>query len=195
MRTCKLVPATVDYTVRTTPPGYVCGKCQREGVKLWREYSMFLNHQTLVCASCLLEEGQENSERPKFIGQDGKVGDGRMRSDGAGWRIPAIPTQQNDTFWGYSSVPEDGVLWWRRLPLRKGLEEISTYRWECENRAWSFYTNGILRATVVVSPGYFNAGAVDGYEILRDGYDLESIEPSLNKARREVENMYLPYQE
>lgn len=33
----------------------------------------------------------------------------------------AVPTEEGDTFWGYTSVPDDGVKWWDNLPksLRK----------------------------------------------------------------------------
>lgn len=40
----------------------------------------------------------------------------RERTDQIGWRIPAVPTEENDTFWGYTSVPEPGCIWWRNLP-------------------------------------------------------------------------------
>jgi hypothetical protein len=40
----------------------------------------------------------------------------RERTDQIGWRIPAVPTEANDTFWGYTSVPEAGCKWWNRLP-------------------------------------------------------------------------------
>ena len=40
----------------------------------------------------------------------------RERSDQIGWRIPAIPTKENDTYWGYTSVPQEGCDWWYRLP-------------------------------------------------------------------------------
>lgn len=25
-------------------------------------------------------------------------------------------TEEGDTFWGYTSVPSDGVIWWKALP-------------------------------------------------------------------------------
>jgi hypothetical protein len=27
-----------------------------------------------------------------------------------------VPTPDLSTFWGYTSVPEEGVAWWRALP-------------------------------------------------------------------------------
>ena len=40
----------------------------------------------------------------------------RERYDQIGWLVPAVPTEEGDTFWGYTSVPEPGCQWWYRLP-------------------------------------------------------------------------------
>lgn len=45
---------------------------------------------------------------------------GERRTDQIGWRVPAVPTEENDTYWGYSSVPQAGLSWWERLPTRPG---------------------------------------------------------------------------
>ena len=38
----------------------------------------------------------------------------RGKCDVIGWLVPAVPTEDGQTFWGYSSVPEGGVeCWWR----------------------------------------------------------------------------------
>ena len=39
--------------------------------------------------------------------------------DQIGWLVPAIPTPDNETFWGYTSVPSHSVVWWWSVPLRK----------------------------------------------------------------------------
>ncbi len=98
------------------PPEYVCGTCGVGGVKLWREYQTFLSHQTLECCDCAAKsQGKDVS----CIDADGRrLLDDGMRCDQIGWRIPAVPTEEGDTFWGYTSVPEPGVEWWRRLPTR-----------------------------------------------------------------------------
>lgn len=80
---------------------YACGACGATGVRLWRNYQTFLNSQTLTCRSC--------SEKD----QDKVLAPG---TDQIGWRIPAVPTGDRDTFWGYTSVPDDGVKWWDSLP-------------------------------------------------------------------------------
>ncbi len=40
----------------------------------------------------------------------------REKTDQIGWRMPAVPTAENDTYWGYTSVPQAGCDWWHRLP-------------------------------------------------------------------------------
>lgn len=105
----------VNYSSKETPPSYKCGGCGAGGCKLWRDYQCSLDYQTLLCAKCAAEEQKKNISD---IDKDGKRG-GEIpgyRTDQIGWRIPAVPTKRNDTFWGYTSVPRDGVRWWRRLP-------------------------------------------------------------------------------
>lgn len=75
-------------------------------MKLWREYQTFLDHQTLKCQACS-EEEQGRALNPD--------------SDQIGWRVPAVPTDlhaalEDFSFWGYTSVPPDGVKWWNDLP-------------------------------------------------------------------------------
>jgi len=41
----------------------------------------------------------------------------RQRTVQIGWRVPAIPTEDGDTFWGYTSVPQAGCDWWAKLPF------------------------------------------------------------------------------
>lgn len=109
-----------DYGTLKTPKGYRCDKCRASGVKLWRDYNAFLSDQTLRCADCLC---QEKGLDPSKVTPEGKgpcaLLDG-MLTDQLGSRIPAVPTEKDNTYWGYSSVPEAGVVWWKRLPLRKG---------------------------------------------------------------------------
>lgn len=121
----------VDYESSTVPAGYHCGKCGALGIKLWREYNTFLNHQSLLCAGCACAE-QNNGERSFTVASsDGgraivsatytpdKHGMSGPSGDQIGWRIPAVPTADGTTYWGYTSVPDDGVAWWKRLPLRR----------------------------------------------------------------------------
>ena len=120
-------------------PEYKCGQCGIQGVKLWREYQTFLDRQSLLCAACAIKE-QTNDRKSYEIDQDdvGSVtvtthynpttepnlyrifGGSDRGGDQIGWRIPAVPTEEGTTYWGYSAVPEKRVAWWNKLPLRHG---------------------------------------------------------------------------
>lgn len=125
----KIVDSTspVDYATTKTPASYACTTCGRNGVKLWRDYQTFLNHQTLSCVDCacaaqnppidsaLIDE--TGSHDHVFTDNDDKTVN-LGPTDTIGWLVPAVPTAENDTFWGYTSVPQNGCDWWDRLPLR-----------------------------------------------------------------------------
>lgn len=89
------------------PDKYKCVGCDIRGVKLWRQYNTFASHIELLCAECA-----KNSEEKKL---DLTV------SDQIGYLIPAVPTNDgSNTYWGYTSVPQEGVDWWLALPLKEG---------------------------------------------------------------------------
>ena len=104
----------VDYASNGTPPTYVCGTCHASDCKLWRNYQTFLSNQSLYCARCAGKEQDIDVSAMDAEGRRPSRHGGR--TDQIGWLVPAVPTQENDTFWGYSSVPGKGVEWWRRLP-------------------------------------------------------------------------------
>lgn len=111
IRKAKLVDK-FNYTNSTTPENYVCSKCGSTGVKLWRPYGS--THIELMCGFCASE-----SEKIKFstINENGcRYGD-FGETDQIGGFIPAVPTLENDTYWGYTSLPTVGYNWWRSLPL------------------------------------------------------------------------------
>lgn len=107
------------------PESYRCSKCSAHGCKLWRQYQTFANHVELLCAACAVQNQHRAEEHatsvPKSV--DAIDADGRWenargsRGDQIGWLVPAVPTEDK-TFWGYTSVPSDGIAWWRRLPTR-----------------------------------------------------------------------------
>lgn len=119
METANKVPVVkpdepVNYATTKTPSNYVCGCCGATGVKLWREYQTFLNNQSLLCITCSGDEQKKDvssGDAQGFI-QSEVAG----KTDQIGWRIPAVPTKENDTYWGYTSVPPEAVDWWRALP-------------------------------------------------------------------------------
>lgn len=109
-----------SYESGQVPETYVCGKCGNSNVKLWRDYQTFLEHQKLRCAKCITKEHAKKGEKRQFR----KNSDGNNRwsnpqgfpeSDQIGWRVPAVPTEDNTTFWGYTSVPPEGCIWWDNL--------------------------------------------------------------------------------
>ncbi len=87
----------------TTPAGYVCSHCGAMGCKLWRLYQTFLEHQELTCLACT-----EKAENNSTARTDDKTN--------IGWRVAAVPTENGETFWGYTSTPAAGVAWWKALP-------------------------------------------------------------------------------
>ena len=114
----------INYTdTKAAPPSaYRCSTCGAHGCKLWREYQTFLNHQTLACCDCAGKEQQEDvsgiDARGSFTDEDG------VTSVQIGWRVPAVPTEDGTTFWGYCAIPKAGCEWWYRLPTRPFAAEI-----------------------------------------------------------------------
>lgn len=103
----------VDYTSTAVPPTYICHDCDATSCKLWRHYNMFLDHQTLLCVDCA---GKKQGRDVSGMNENGY--EATEQTDQIGNLIPAVPTEENDTFWGYTSVPSEGVEWWRQLPTR-----------------------------------------------------------------------------
>ena len=91
------------YASEMAPIEYKCGDCKAIGVKLWRLYNTFLEHQHLYCMKCACKD--QKKEYPIDF----------AKGDQIGWLIPAVPTEEGDTYWGYTSVPQDGVDWWKGL--------------------------------------------------------------------------------
>ena len=114
----KIIDAEMPFTYASgeTPETYKCQICGQVHVKLWRKGHTFLRHQTLVCASCLSRMHIEGRFVPKVINGHWLRKDGRCNSDQLGIYLPAVPTEENDSFWGYTSVPKAGCDWWHQLP-------------------------------------------------------------------------------
>lgn len=90
---------------------YMCGGCKRSNCKLWREYSTFLDHNTLLCIECM---GKKNGKSYN-VNREGQILYCGTRTDQIDWRVPAVPTDDNKTFWGYTSIPNEGISWWTKL--------------------------------------------------------------------------------
>lgn len=96
--------APIHVPAEPPPLDYRCSKCKAQGVKLWRQYQTFLEHVELLCFTCgLTDQGKSEAET--------------RNTDTIGWLVPAVPTNDG-TFWGYTSVPQERVDWWERLPKR-----------------------------------------------------------------------------
>lgn len=88
------------YESHGVPADYVCGECGAKGCKLWRQYqSTNLDLRCCVCA-----EAQQNKPY-------------NVDNYDIGWYVPAVPTAEGHGYWGYTSVPDEGVEWWKKLPM------------------------------------------------------------------------------
>jgi hypothetical protein len=119
----------VDYNGTVPPVEYRCTSCGVHGCKLWREYTVFLHDDLAVeCVDCA---GKSQKKDVSDVDTDGRINTSCGRSDAIGWRVPAVPTEEGDTYWG--SVPHDGMAWWRRLPNRvESISVRSTDQCECD---------------------------------------------------------------
>lgn len=100
---------------------YLCSNCKVDGVKLWREWNTFADETLLLCADCAVKHEKIEG---RTVGDDGRIPDKHaghlgQKTDQIGLLIPAVPYGDSDTFWGYSSVPDEGVAWWKALPTRR----------------------------------------------------------------------------
>ena len=95
------------------PKEYLCSKCGAHPVKLWREYNRIASVTDLYCLECACKD--QKKEVDAVVNEFGKFKDG----DQIAWLVPAVPTEDGSTYWGYTSVPDPGVYWWKSLPLRK----------------------------------------------------------------------------
>lgn len=85
------------------------------GCKLWREYKTCADDTDLLCCDCAAKsQGKDVST----INEKGLYVSDYGRTDQIGWLVPAVPTEDGTTFWGYTSVPPEGCTWWRQLPTR-----------------------------------------------------------------------------
>ena len=92
---------------------YRCHGCGAAYCKLWREYQTFADNTKLLCAECALKDQKKSGP----IDRDGKRPEKHGGpTDQIGWLVPAVPTADGETYWGYTSVPRAGVTWWKSLP-------------------------------------------------------------------------------
>jgi hypothetical protein len=111
---------TFSYTNPAVPDDYKCGTCGATGCKLWREYQAFM--PSIECCDCA---GKSQGKDVSQINAEGmRPCEGSGLTDSIGWRVPAVPTLDNTGWWGYTSVPQDGVRWWTALPTRSEIRSL-----------------------------------------------------------------------
>ena len=104
-----------SYSKNETSKGYQCKHCKATGVKLWREYCTCADYVILLCAECAAKEQKADISTMDAEGiRESEYG----KTCQIGNRVPAVPTEDGESFWGYTSVPEDGVKWFRKLPVK-----------------------------------------------------------------------------
>jgi len=109
-------PVPTNYSTTETAERYRCDGCGAHGVKLWRDYQTFADRTRLLCADCAeVDQRKSHARRGEA---DWKSPYSQGYGDQIGWLIPAVPTEEGDTFWGYTSVPPAGCAWWKGLPVR-----------------------------------------------------------------------------
>lgn len=96
------VVAPFSYTDKNTPDGYKCVTCSATGVRLYRRYQTFLDHQQLYCRECACKDQNKQPDNKS--------------EHTIGCLVAAVPTEDGRTYWGFTSVPQEGVEWWNRLP-------------------------------------------------------------------------------
>lgn len=115
----------IIYEKLEIPDNYKCSRCAAHGVKLWRQYNTMVSHLELLCCRCA------DPKRAADMSIEGRspIDDSipKHRSDQlddvvgkTGSLVPAVPTVDCDTYWGYSAVPVAGCAWWRALPRWPG---------------------------------------------------------------------------
>jgi hypothetical protein len=119
----------VDYETGWCSDEYKCMDCGAHGVKLYRIPACSCIE--LRCIDCV---GKESKTDVSSVGEDGMQFSDMLqqRTDQIGGMLPAIPdefkvyygesTALHVSWWQYTCVPQAGIDWWRRLPLRKGNE-------------------------------------------------------------------------
>lgn len=93
---------------------YKCGLCGATDCKLWREYQTFLEHQALYCAPCGAKAQGKSIEGIDSKGQRPTDEGAYPTTNTIGWLVPAVPV--DDTFWGYTSVPQEDWERWEGFP-------------------------------------------------------------------------------
>jgi hypothetical protein len=112
---------SIDYSKTKVPEEYKCTLCGATNCKLWRESYSF-TPVTPLCVDCA---GKDQKKDVSAMDKAGTMpSDLGGRTDTIGWNVPAVP-HEDSGYWGYTSIPKAGRLWWERLPTRsKNVTEV-----------------------------------------------------------------------
>lgn len=97
-----------SYADKTMPSFYRCFHCGGTQCKLWRPYH---DHAPLRCRDCAIDHAI-------FVDENHSI---TILGDQLGALLPAVPCENGIDWWGYTSVPPEGVQWWKALPNRPQL--------------------------------------------------------------------------
>lgn len=120
------------YKTGEVPESYRCTICGAHGVKLWRVYGANLDQQMLFCACCAEKKQSPRKDLdeidlvPWVVDEMGRIPSSFFSEDRTdqlqikcyGTIVPAIPTEEADNYYGYTSVPQNGCNWYYKLPTR-----------------------------------------------------------------------------
>lgn len=145
---------------------YECSKCGANGCKLWRQCQTFADSVALLCAGCAEADQAALHElgwQSDFVKNDGEQ---------IGWLVPAVLTDDGETFWGYTSVPAERCNWWWGLPPRERAPEpippgpSSAERWRARSdeniAAWTKEAVFLVEATSYEQLALWSDWAVEG---------------------------------
>lgn len=92
------------------PKEYKCETCGKTKVKLWRDYM----GTTLSCVDCTLNNAGLTGT---LVDDNGRRETEYGKTDQLGWYVPAIQVVPGfEMLWGYTSVPQNRVEEWCKLP-------------------------------------------------------------------------------
>ena len=97
-----IVSDQFSYRRHEVPRDYFCAWCKMQGVRLYREYGGFSPGE-ILCTHCT-EKSQDRKFDPNSPHE-------------IAWRVAAVPCEDGTGYWGYTSVPQEGVNWWDLLPV------------------------------------------------------------------------------
>jgi hypothetical protein len=94
------------FTYDGPPPvDYKCSKCGAAGCRLFRQYQTFADEIELLCRPCALVDQERSIRTADYTPGEYEIA----------WLVCAVPTEDGATFWGYTSIPQNGLEWWKRL--------------------------------------------------------------------------------